>query len=176
MLSQNYTYDNYILFHSNYDFSQNNDYLDNSPLNKIIKNNLTTNTNIAQDVQDISESKTIKTFNHSFDEGSFELKSNNLSINYLKSSNINENKDLKKIKKENLNNQKKIKFVVRNYEKDNKIFSIKKKVKLGRIKKNSNKQGKHSKYYKDNIIRRFKVHLMNNIYDFIIILINIYEL
>ena len=167
MLSQSYTYDNYILFHSNYDFSQNNDCLDNSPLNKIIKNNLTTNTNIAQDVQDISESKTIKTFNHSFDEGSFELKSNNLSINYLKSSNINENKDLKKIKKENLKNQKKIKFVVRNDEKDNKIFSIKKKVKLGRIKRNSNKQGKHNKYYKDNIIRRFKVHLMNNIYDFI---------
>ena len=119
MLSQTYTYDNYILFHSNYDFSQNNDFLDNSPLNKIIKNNLTTNTNIVQDAQDINESKTIKTFNHSFDEGSFELKSNNLSINYLKSSNIiktNENNDLKKIKKENLQNQKKLKFVVRNYQ------------------------------------------------------------
>ena len=170
MLNQSYTYDNYILIHSNYDFSRNKYYLDNSPLNKIIKNNLTTNTNIVQDVQDINESKTIKTFNHSFDEGSFESQSNNLSINYLKSSNnikTNENNDLKKIKKENLQNQKKLKFVVRNCEKDNKIFSIKKKVKLGRIKKNSNKQGKHNKYYKDNIIRRFKVHLMNNIYDFI---------
>ena len=52
-------------------------------------------------------------------------------------------------------------------EKDKKIFSIKKTMKLGRIKKNSNKIGKHSKYRRDNIIRRFKVRLMNNIYEYI---------
>ena len=38
-------------------------------------------------------------------------------------------------------------------------------MKLGRIKKNSNKIGKHNKYRRDNIIRRFKVSLMNNIYE-----------
>ena len=52
-------------------------------------------------------------------------------------------------------------------EKDKKIFSIKKTMKLGRIKKNSNKIGKHNKYRGDNIIRKFKVLLMNNIYDYI---------
>ena len=46
----------------------------------------------------------------------------------------------------------------------NKIFTIKKIMKLGRIKKNSNKRGKHDKYQRDNIIRRFKVHLMKSIY------------
>ena len=51
--------------------------------------------------------------------------------------------------------------------KDKKIFSIKKTMKLGRIKKNSNKIGKHNKYRGDNIIRKFKVLLMNNIYDYI---------
>ena len=49
----------------------------------------------------------------------------------------------------------------------NKIFSIKKIMKLGRIKKNSNKRGKHDKYKRDNIIRRFKVHLMKSIYEYI---------
>lgn len=52
-------------------------------------------------------------------------------------------------------------------EKEKKMFSIKKIMKLGRIKKDSNKIGKHSKYIRDNIIRRFKVRLMNNIYDYI---------
>ena len=48
-----------------------------------------------------------------------------------------------------------------------KIFTIKKIMKLGRIKKNSDKKGKHDKYKRDNIIRRFKVHLMNSIYEYI---------
>ena len=50
---------------------------------------------------------------------------------------------------------------------NNKIFTIKKIMKLGRIKKNSNKTGKHDKYKRDNIIRRFKVHLMKSIYEYI---------
>ena len=52
-------------------------------------------------------------------------------------------------------------------EMGNKIFTIKKIMKLGRIKKNSNKTGKHDKYKRDNIIRRFKVHLMKSIYEYI---------
>ena len=48
-----------------------------------------------------------------------------------------------------------------------KIFNINKVNKLGRIKKNSNKKGKHNKLQKDNIIRLFKVRLMKNIYDYI---------
>ena len=50
---------------------------------------------------------------------------------------------------------------------NNKIFSINKVKKKGRIKKNRNKSGKHDKYQQDNIIRLFKVHLMNNIYKYI---------
>ena len=48
-----------------------------------------------------------------------------------------------------------------------KIFTIKKMMKLGRIKKDSNKRGKHDKFKRDNIIRRFRVHLMQSIYDYI---------
>ena len=50
---------------------------------------------------------------------------------------------------------------------DNRIFSINKVKKKGRIKKYRNKSGKHNKYQRDNIIRLFKVHLMNNIYKYI---------
>ena len=39
--------------------------------------------------------------------------------------------------------------------------------KKGRIKNHRNKSGKHDKYQRDNIIRLFKVHLMNNIYKYI---------
>ncbi len=41
------------------------------------------------------------------------------------------------------------------------------KKKLGRIRKNLDKKGKHNKYQKDNIIMRFKVHLMKNITNYI---------
>ena len=47
------------------------------------------------------------------------------------------------------------------------IFNIEKIIKLVRIRKNSNKKGKHDKYHKDNIIRKFKVFIMKNIYNFI---------
>ena len=50
---------------------------------------------------------------------------------------------------------------------DNRIFSINKVKKKGRIKKHRNLSGKHNKYQQDNIIRLFKVHLMNNIYKYI---------
>ena len=50
---------------------------------------------------------------------------------------------------------------------DNRIFNINKVKKRGRIKNFRNKSGKHNKYHQDNIIRLFKVHLMNNIYKYI---------
>ena len=50
---------------------------------------------------------------------------------------------------------------------DNKIFEINKVKKKGRIKNHRNKSGKHDKFQRDNIIRLFKVHLMNNIYKYI---------
>ena len=58
------------------------------------------------------------------------------------------------------------KFIVKKTNKK-KIFSVRKILKLGRIKKNSKKKGKHDKYQKDNVIRRFKVFLMRNIYNYI---------
>ena len=51
--------------------------------------------------------------------------------------------------------------------KKGKVFSIKKVTKRGRIKKNSSKKGKHDKNNRDNIIRKFKVKLMNSLYDYI---------
>lgn len=48
-----------------------------------------------------------------------------------------------------------------------KIFNINKVNKLGRIKKNANKKGKHNKFKKDNVIRLFKVRLMKSMYEYI---------
>lgn len=62
-------------------------------------------------------------------------------------------------KKENINN---VKFIVKK-----KIFNIEKKKKLGRLKKCSNKMGKHDKSNIDNIIRKFKVFLTKNIYNYL---------
>ena len=38
---------------------------------------------------------------------------------------------------------------------------------MGRKKKSSVKKGKHDKYVTDNIIRKFKVHLLKNIFNFV---------
>ena len=79
-----------------------------------------------------------------------------------------------------LNQQKNEEMIIPN-EKDNnnisndiilkklktKIFNIKKEIKLGRKKKSSVKKGKHDKYVTDNIIRKFKVHLLKNIFNFV---------
>lgn len=79
-----------------------------------------------------------------------------------------------------LNQQKNEEMIIPN-EKDNnnifndiilkklktKIFDIKKEIKLGRKKKSSVKKGKHDKYVTDNIIRKFKVHLLKNIFNFV---------
>ena len=66
------------------------------------------------------------------------------------------------IQKNNYNNN--IFFII---SKENRIFNIEKTKKRGRIKKNSNKIGEHDKYKADNIIRRFKVQLTQNIYNYL---------
>ena len=52
-------------------------------------------------------------------------------------------------------------------QKQGKIFIIRKIIKLGRKKKFSFCKGKHDKFQKDNLIRKFKAHLINNILDFV---------
>ena len=89
--------------------------------------------------------------------------------------NIKDIYSLEEFEEENIyNNRKKVnksifKFIVKksNTKIKGSIFNIEKVIKLGRIRKNSNKKGKHDKYHKDNIIRRFKVFIMKNIYNFI---------
>ena len=61
----------------------------------------------------------------------------------------------------------KIKIKKYNIKDKSKIFNIKKCIKLGRKKKNSVKIGKHDKFHKDNLIRKFKVHLLKNAYNFL---------
>ena len=72
------------------------------------------------------------------------------------------------IKEKETNKITKSKFIIKkqniNSNNKNKIFKTKKVLKPGRIKKNSSKKGKHDKFQKDNIIRRFKVFLMRNIF------------
>ena len=116
-------------------------------------------------------------FINSFEENSLESKINkySLNLNTIAFEDIIFKDDFKIGKEENILHKKifinKKKFMVRKYynEKDKKIFSIAKKMKLGRNKKNSQKKGKHNKFRQDNIIKRFKVHLMKSIYDYIII-------
>ena len=69
-------------------------------------------------------------------------------------------------KKRDNNNKPMTKFKIKKTNKKQ-IFLVKKIVKLGRIRKNSQKKGKHDKYQRDNVIRRFKVFLMKNIYNYI---------
>ena len=88
--------------------------------------------------------------------------------NSIKNKTITKNlfisKEKNKIKK---NNNKENQIKDSNYEKKNIIFDIKKTIKLGRIKKLSKRKGKHDKYKRDNIIRKFKVHLIKNVLNFI---------
>lgn len=80
-----------------------------------------------------------------------------------------ENENIYNLKNNIIKN--KSKFIVKKEKNRNNdrnlIFMVKKVLKLGRIKKNSNKKGKHDKFQKDNIIRRFKVFIMKNIYNYI---------
>ena len=60
-----------------------------------------------------------------------------------------------------------VKKELNRHKNKNQIFKIKKMKKLGRIKTNSNQKGIHDKFQQDNIIRRFKVFFMRNIYNYI---------
>ena len=62
------------------------------------------------------------------------------------------------------------KFIIK---KPSRVFDIKKEIKLGRPKKNSIKKGKHNKFQKDNLIRRFKAQFIQNIYNYINLSFNI---
>ena len=61
---------------------------------------------------------------------------------------------MKKIKKEKKNLRNTI--INSNSFRKDKIFKIKKALKLGRKKKNSSKKGKHDKFQRENLIIRFK--------------------
>ena len=58
------------------------------------------------------------------------------------------------------------------YRNTSAIFNIRKEIKLGRPKKNSNKQGKHDKFQRDNILRKIKAQLIQNIFNYINISFN----
>ena len=98
-------------------------------------------------------------------------------FNYIKKdkySSPNENKNIDEeriISNENHTEQNilgtKSKIKKYNIKDKEKIFDIKKCIKLGRKKKHSAKIGKHDKFHKDNLIRKFKVHLLKNIYNFV---------
>ena len=86
---------------------------------------------------------------------------------------VEESENLQILDKNEKENKKKgkSKFIIKKQFNNNNnkkpIFKIKKILKLGRIKKNSNKKGKHDKFQRDNVIRRFKVFLMRNIYNYL---------
>ena len=119
-------------------------------------------------------------FNSNLIEGSNFLTDNsnlNISNGNDKEKELNENqKNIKSLEneiKDNLQNKQKPKlFLIKEREKF-KIFNIKKVIKLGRIKKNSSKIGKHDKYSQDNIIRRFKFQFTKNMLNYINKYINI---
>ena len=135
-----------------------------NPSNKPINDYIYINSMKIPDINDI-----IKAFDELGDVDSLSSQSKAFTSNlkYLEKTN---NKNDFNVQTKN-NCQKKMKskkfIITKFYEKDKQIFSIQKKKKLGRIRKNLNKKGKHDKYRKDNIIRRFKVHLMKNIYHYI---------
>lgn len=81
---------------------------------------------------------------------------------------LNEDNDTEKNNKNNFKPKINIKKEVSNI-----IFDIKKVPKLGRSRKTTLRKGKHNKLSQDNIIRRFKVKLINNIYEYINSLFNI---
>lgn len=117
-----------------------------------------------------------------FSKNNFAFDSNDDSFYFLDENALNLGNILQQEIPKNyyLNQQKNEEMIIPN-EKDNnnifndiilkklkkKIFNIKKEIKLGRKKKSSVKKGKHDKYVTDNIIRKFKVHLLKNIFNFV---------
>ena len=153
------------LNHSNNNFQRENDDILSNQNNNSIQCSTHINKNIGINTL-------IKPFDLLVDQDYSEMNSNinstDLRLLYLdkdlglKDYKHNNNKVLSyKFKIKKAKNKKKSKQSLN--DNGNKIFTIKKIMKLGRIKKNSNKTGKHDKYKRDNIIRRFKVHLMKSI-------------
>lgn len=101
-----------------------------------------------------------KEFENFFFKDEFNI--NNISNSFMIPNNslvFQSEEEKRNFKKENENN---VKFIVKK-----KIFNIEKKKKLGRLKKYSNKMGKHDKSNIDNIIRKFKVFLTKNIFNYL---------
>lgn len=109
----------------------------------------------------------IRNTNESFDlslGNDFEEISCLFPFNIKNIKNFKEEERIKEKMGNNIKNSYVNKFIIK---KGNKIFDIKKEIKLGRLKKNSSKKGKHDKFQKDNIIRRFKAQFIQNIYNYI---------
>ena len=150
------------------DIVQNNINFDLSP-NLIKKDEKDTNLFYSSNIIEFKDFRPINgLFEPSFGNDNLELyfindtKIRNInSQNNENDSSIENEKDKeiqKKVKDTNINSN--------SFRKD-KIFKIKKALKLGRKKKNSSKKGKHDKFQRDNLIRRFKAQLMKSIYNYI---------
>lgn len=97
--------------------------------------------------------------------------------NYLNENNEKEEKFIGKKGEEISINEVQLNKIINNINNnkgsEKKIFEINKVIKLGRAKKLSQRKRLHNKYAKDNVIRRVKVQLINNIYEYINSLFNI---
>ena len=82
----------------------------------------------------------------------------------IKNNNIIEEERVKEILEKTIHNNYLKKFIIK---KSKPVFNIKKELKLGRPKKYSFKRGKHDKYQKDNVIRRFKAQFVQNLNNYI---------
>lgn len=80
---------------------------------------------------------------------------------------LNENYALKINQKSNFNNYNKKIFTIKKMHKAKELFSTKYFQKKGRNKKHSGILCKHNKFSTDNIIKKFKVHFINDIYKYI---------
>ena len=94
----------------------------------------------------------------------------NISSHLVLSKSFKQQESEKNVIPENNINNNKFKDYIPNFSTQNmknRIFIINKVKKLGRIKKNSNKKGKHNKLQRDNLIMHFKVNLMKNMFEYI---------
>ena len=87
----------------------------------------------------------------------------NCGENILKQDDLNEYNKIERFNSEN--------SIIKDFT--NKIFNIEKVPKLGRLRKTALRKGKHDKLSQDNLIRRFKAKLINNLYEYINSLFNI---
>ena len=150
------------------DIVQNNINFDLSP-NLIKKDEKDTNLFYSSNIIEFKDFRPINgLFEPSFGNDNLELYFiNDTKIRNINSQNNENDSSIEKEKDKEV--QKKDKYIINdsNSFKKDKIFKIKKALKLGRKKKNSSKKGKHDKFQRDNLIRRFKAQLMKSIYNYI---------